>query len=165
MQVYLLGAVLSQVQEAHSISYASRAFSPSKKKYGFTDLWTLAVVWALSNEDCLGVSVFSVDGNTSLDKLFQASSVVVCPKIIGRRSETKIKEIIDFGESELLPMDECKARKISLQASQFVISDTILYLLDTHRGYRKRAVVPEALQVELLQNSHGGHFSGHFSGQ
>ena len=102
------------------------------------------------NEDCLGVSVFSVDGNTSLDKLVQASSVVVCPRIIGRRSETKIKEIIDFVESELLPTDERKACKISLQPSQFVISYTILYLLDTHRGYRKRAIVPEALQVELL---------------
>ena len=121
------------------------------------------------NEDCLGVSVISVNGNTSLDKLFQASPIelsFVQGSLGGdQRKDPKIKEIIDFVEGELLPTDERKARKISLQASQYVISDKILYYLDTHRGSRKRAVVPEALQVELLQSSHGGPFSGHFSGQ
>ena len=45
-----LGAVLSQAGEdklLHPVAYSSRALSPPEKKYGVTELETLAVVWAV----------------------------------------------------------------------------------------------------------------------
>jgi len=50
-----LGAILSQLQEDgkhHPVAYASRALSPQEKKYGITELETLAVVWAMSHFHC-----------------------------------------------------------------------------------------------------------------
>lgn len=47
-----LGAILSQVQEngrLHPVAYASRALSQSEKKYGITELETLAIVWSVSH--------------------------------------------------------------------------------------------------------------------
>ena len=47
-----LGAVLSQKQcdgSTHPVAYASRALSSSEKRYGITELETLAVVWAVSH--------------------------------------------------------------------------------------------------------------------
>ena len=47
-----LGAVLSQLQaddRPHPVSYASRALNGAEKKYGITELETLAVVWGMSH--------------------------------------------------------------------------------------------------------------------
>ena len=47
-----VGAVLAQReddQQLHPIAYASRALSPSEKKYDITELETLAVMWALTH--------------------------------------------------------------------------------------------------------------------
>ena len=47
-----LGAVLGQFQmdnELHPVSYASRALNGSERKYGITELETLAVVWGISH--------------------------------------------------------------------------------------------------------------------
>ena len=47
-----LGAVLSQLQDdkrLHPIAYASRSLSSQEKKYGITELETLAVVWAIQH--------------------------------------------------------------------------------------------------------------------
>ena len=48
-----LGAVLSQTQlsdgKLHPVAYASRALNPSERRYGITELETLAVVWAMSH--------------------------------------------------------------------------------------------------------------------
>ena len=47
-----LGAVLSQTQEdgkVHPVAYASRALSPTERKYAITELETLAVVWAVTH--------------------------------------------------------------------------------------------------------------------
>ena len=47
-----LGAVLSQVQadkKLHPIAYASRALNTAEKRYGITELETLAVVWGVSH--------------------------------------------------------------------------------------------------------------------
>lgn len=47
-----LGAVLSQLQtdgKLHPVSYASRALNEAERKYGITELETLAVVWGISH--------------------------------------------------------------------------------------------------------------------
>ena len=47
-----LGAVLSQQQDdghLHPVAYASRALSPQEKRYGITELETLAVVWSMQH--------------------------------------------------------------------------------------------------------------------
>ena len=47
-----LGAVLSQLQDdkrLHPTAYASRSLSSQEKKYGITELETLAVVWAIQH--------------------------------------------------------------------------------------------------------------------
>ena len=47
-----LGAILSQVGEdgkRHPVAYASRALSEPEKRYGITEMKTLAVVWAMSH--------------------------------------------------------------------------------------------------------------------
>ena len=47
-----LGAVLSQLQDDHSlhpVAYASRSISGAEKRYTITELETLAVVWAVSH--------------------------------------------------------------------------------------------------------------------
>ena len=47
-----LGAVLSQLQDDHSlhpVTYASRSISGAEKRYAITELETLAVVWAVSH--------------------------------------------------------------------------------------------------------------------
>ena len=50
--VHGLGAILSQVQpdgKPHPVSYASRALNDAERKYGITELETLAVVWGVSH--------------------------------------------------------------------------------------------------------------------
>ena len=47
-----LGAVLSQLQDDHSlhpVAYASRSISGAEKRYAITELEILAVVWAVSH--------------------------------------------------------------------------------------------------------------------
>ena len=46
-----LGAILSQYeddQKLHPVAYASRSVSTTEANYAFTDLETLAVVWAVT---------------------------------------------------------------------------------------------------------------------
>ena len=50
--VHGIGAVLSQEQtdnQLHLVAYASRVLTSSERKYGVTELETLAVVWAISH--------------------------------------------------------------------------------------------------------------------
>lgn len=51
MSIQGLGAMLSQKQSdrhLHPMAYASRALSAPEANYGFTELETLAIVWAIT---------------------------------------------------------------------------------------------------------------------
>ena len=47
-----------------------------------------------------------------------------------QRKDEKINQIIVFLETEKLPSDDKRARKIALQSSNFTIEDGVLYFLD-----------------------------------
>ena len=63
-----------------------------------------------------------------------------------------------------LPDDPKYAQRIAAKAPLFTVIEDVLYFVDQKRYHRKRAVVPQHLQKSLLQQSHGGPMSGHFSG-
>ena len=79
--------------------------------------------------------------------------------------DPQLRETIVFVEEGVLPSDEPRARKLALQANQFVVIDGILYYVDSKRGQQRRTVVPEHLRTTLLElNNSGGSLSGHLSG-
>ena len=58
-----------------------------------------------------------------------------------------------------------EAQKVVSQAVHLTkIDDGILYFTDQKAGGRKRVAVPKHLQEEILAQSHGGKYAGHFSG-
>ena len=63
-----------------------------------------------------------------------------------------------------LPDDPKYAQRIAAKAPLFTVIEDVLYFVDQKRYHRKHAVVPQHLQKSLLQQSHGGPMSGHFSG-
>ena len=74
-----LGAVLSQVRpdnQLHLIAYASRALNNSEKRYGITELETLAVVWAISHfhHYLYGNKVTVLTDHTAVKAVLQAAN-------------------------------------------------------------------------------------------
>ena len=67
--------------------------------------------------------------------------------------------------SEQLPADDKRARRLTLQRSQFALQDGILFYLDPKAEHRKRAVVPNHLQLRILQETHSSRMGGHFAGK
>ena len=82
---------------------------------------------------------------------------------IEQRRDDGIREIISYMEDGELPPDLKKSRKTAAQATQFVLSEGILYFLDAKRHYKKRAVVPSHLRKTLIEDVHGGPLGGHFA--
>ena len=81
-----------------------------------------------------------------------------------QRKDANINEIIHFLETGELPTDSTKARKIALQESLFTLSDGTLYFVDPKQWDQLRAVVPQHLREQILQNVHSGSYGGHYSG-
>ncbi len=59
---------------------------------------------------------------------------------------------------------EKRARKIAAQSSFLSLVDGILYYVDSKQGNRKRAVVPEQLRTQVMEENHRKSMGGHFSG-
>ena len=78
--------------------------------------------------------------------------------------DPKIKEVMEFLSDGKLPEDQNTARKLVLQSSQFSLLDGVVYHID-HKTRHKCVVAPKHLQEELLKSTHGGAYSGHFSGR
>ena len=55
------------------------------------------------------------------------------------------------------------AKKIAAQATQFEVVDGVLCFIDLKQRNKKRVVVPSHLKGKLIQEVHGGTFSGHFA--
>jgi len=67
-------------------------------------------------------------------------------------------------ETDELPTDRARARKVATQQCLFVILDGILYYLDKHFN-RMRVAVPHHLKDKILMAEHRGVTGGHFSGK
>ena len=81
-----------------------------------------------------------------------------------QQKDEKIDQIMLFLETEKLPSDDKRARKIALQSGNFTVEDGVLYFLDSKHKHRKRAVVPSHLRERVMKEAHSGPLSGHFSG-
>ena len=55
------------------------------------------------------------------------------------------------------------AKKIAAQVTQFEVVDGVLCFIDLKQRNKKRVVVPSHLKGKLIQEVHGGTFSGHFA--
>ena len=250
-----LGAILSQSHDnfLHPVAYASRALSQSERRYGITDLETLAIVWACthfhaylyghrvtiftdhlasksvlenpssngkhahwwtkiyksgiqkvtivyhsgkSNVKADGLSknpylpapledtadsevqvtmttttqtTSSVDSNSSITDLLQAAPVATpVNEEFGttQHNDPELLPIITYLKKDELPTDHKMAKKISSLARQMVMSNGILYYVDSSNsphGNRNKVVVPKELRQLILASSHAGLLSGHFS--
>ena len=82
-----------------------------------------------------------------------------------QRKDSQVNEVIHFLETQELPSDDRRARKIASQQSLFAILDGILYYIDHRRNHQRRVVVPKLLRERVLEEAHRGQMSGHFSGK
>ena len=76
----------------------------------------------------------------------------------------ELREIVNFLQDGTLPTDSKLARKLAAQAESFTLIEGILYFIDSRRGDRKRCAVPKHLRQKVMDDSHRGPMSGHFSG-
>ena len=88
-----------------------------------------------------------------------------------QRRDLELSEMIDFLESDVLPFDDKRARKILLTSDKdYVGQDGLLYRLDKDlkrnaRDSFSQLVVPPSMKFEVLSNVHdhvsGAHFGVH----
>ncbi|KAL5481633.1 hypothetical protein EMCRGX_G021832 [Ephydatia muelleri] len=78
-----------------------------------------------------------------------------------QKKDPHVMQTIRFLEEGELPQEEKQARKLALQAPMFAVTDGILYYVETKGGVR-RVVLPKHLQRQLVEESHGGRYAGHF---
>ena len=81
-----------------------------------------------------------------------------------QRKDPRVFEVIHLLESGELPADEQRARKLALQENLYVVVDGVLYHLDPKLTGSKRAVVPQHLREQVMEQSHRGPMAGYFSG-
>lgn len=79
-----------------------------------------------------------------------------------QKKDPYVLQIIKFLEGELA-QEEKQARRLALQAPMFTITGGILCYMETKGGVR-RVVLPKHLQQQLVEESHGGKYAGHFCG-
>lgn len=79
--------------------------------------------------------------------------------------DSNLRPLIQYLEEHELPDDPTSARKVAAQSTQFVVLSGVLYMVDSKKNSRKRAVVPAHLRTKLMEGVHGGPLAGHFSSQ
>ena len=82
-----------------------------------------------------------------------------------QRKDPALVEVIRFLEDGVLPEDEARARKLVLQEELYTIVNNTLYHLDSKRGHQKQVVVPSHLRKRIMEETHRGPMTAHFSGQ
>ena len=105
-----------------------------------------------------------------LSSLQNKDSQVVRTREMQRR-DPDLSQMIDFIESDVLPIDDHCARKILLTSNSFYVGrDGLLYHLDSNQKLSDRhsfsqLVVPPPMRFEVLSNVHdhvsGAHFGVH----
>ncbi len=80
-----------------------------------------------------------------------------------QHEDAQLGPVLDFLEHGTLPRDEAAARRLTLDRSQFVLLDDVLYRIDSLRRETLRACISECLKQQLMQEAHAGKFSGHFA--
>ena len=81
-----------------------------------------------------------------------------------QRKDPHVREIIHFLEQGELPPDPIRARKVAMQGPLFTMIDSVLFYLDLKNRDWKRAVVPEHMRREVMEENHRGNMGGHFCG-
>ena len=80
-----------------------------------------------------------------------------------KRQDEELGLVVTFLEQGLLPPEESMARQLTLKKCQYVVLDKVLYWIDDLRKNRLRLYVPVCMRQELMKETHGGRFAGHFS--
>ena len=81
-----------------------------------------------------------------------------------QRKDPEVLEIVMFLEKGELPLNEKRARPITLQASLFTPVDGMLFYLNPKQKHWKRAVILSHLHEQFLQENHSSLIGGHFAG-
>ena len=79
-----------------------------------------------------------------------------------QRKDVNLESICVYLEKEKLPTDAKKAEMTVRQAQDFVLIDGVLHFVEKGGG-RRRIAVPSHLRQNILQENHGGVYSGHFA--
>ena len=77
--------------------------------------------------------------------------------------DPKLGLMVRYLTDGTLPLNQGVARRVVLESKQFSLLDGVLHFEDRMHSGRLCVVVPESLCEELLKETHGGRFAGHFS--
>ena len=128
---------------------------------------------SVSDEEILQVAAITTTDETSdflkdmdVEELLASSPKDIVPSAYAEEQwkDPQLAVLMSYLIKRDLPSDPKYAQQIAAKAPLFAVIDDVLYFVDQKRRHRKRAVVPRHLQQSLLQQSHGGPMSGHFSG-
>lgn len=119
---------------------------------------------AIQQVDEVQVAAIQLDGTIAELLVSQPQQVREVDIREEQKKDTYVLQIIRFFEDGELPHKEKLARKLALQAPMFAVTDgIILYYVET-KGSVRRTVLPRHLQQQLVEESHGGRYAGHFCG-
>ena len=76
-----------------------------------------------------------------------------------QRNDPKLLEVIRFLETDILPADEKRAKKLALTKSQYHMEGGVLYHLESDGTLR--VIPPTMTRRELFEEAHSGIFGGH----
>ena len=102
--------------------------------------------------------------------LLQLSPVGIQDRETFRDAQKKdpyLSLLIDCVENGKLPEGPAMSKRVLALSPHLVMINKLLHFVDTDStgGVRQRVCVPRKFQQQILQGSHGGFFSGHFSGK
>lgn len=107
-----------------------------------------------------------VSEGVSVSELLSAPPAVMLPHDYGReqRKDKQLVDILNILQTGTLLESDTLACKIVLKAPLFAVVDNNLYYVNPKHCAGRRAVVPTHLQLQIMEESHRGPTSGHFSG-
>ena len=82
-----------------------------------------------------------------------------------QKEDPYLSLLIDCMENGKLPEGPAMSKRVLALSPHLVMINKLLHFVDTDStgGVRQRVCVPRQFQQQILQDSHGGFFSGHFS--